>query len=551
VSRESLELEPGVWPPAIGDRVCPSCGGRTACAFERQQLEPLARMQVGHVADEVQVVLRSRQELLSRAMVQATVTRAGRAAAPSTDVVLGKYQLIRPLIVGGMAEVFLAKQTGIEKPVALKRIHRKTLESQHLAIDMFLNEAKIAARIVHPNITQVFDVGEERGALFLAMEYVHGKDLRLVMKALRDRSELAPLAQSIYILREVASALHHAYWSTDLERRQLKVVHRDVSPHNVLLSYDGSVKLADFGVALSSVTTDKEKMVTGKWGYMSPEQSRGEPLDHRSDLFALGIILYQLCSGLHPFGGGRPREIAARLRQGAYVPLNMMTRHVPSALVKLIDELLQPTRERRPDTGADVAVRLERIAVEEGFEIGPARLAGWLATQFPTETALPIDSAGSFELLPQSGSHLRTPTGSLRYTPTGSPPPSWSTAPDDIIDMLPTTVLPASPDRTQPDLEYEAVEVDSSVEVVSETESEPTPAPAPAPAATPAPVPASSLASALADTSMATPAPRRKSLLQFEAPKPKRSVRTSLFVLLLITMTAAAVYLGFLIVETL
>src|SRR6185369_158361 len=135
------------------------------------------------------------------------------------------------LSVGGMAEVFLAKQVGIggfEKLVALKRIQRELLETRHQAIELFLNEAKIAGRLAHPNIVQVLDVGEVSGALYLAMEYVHGKDLRKTIKKLHQNRAIMPLGESCYIVREVAQALHHAYWSTDMTGKRLSVVHRDV-----------------------------------------------------------------------------------------------------------------------------------------------------------------------------------------------------------------------------------------------------------------------------------------------------------------------------------
>jgi serine/threonine-protein kinase len=199
--------------------------------------------------------------------------------------VLGKYKIVRRLSVGGMAEVFLATQIGIggfEKPVALKRIQRNMIESRHMAIEMFLNEAKITARLTHPNIVQVLEVGEAQGALFLAMEYVHGKDLRNIIKQLEKTRATMPLAEAVYVGREIAQALHHAYWSNDINGKQLAVVHRDVSPQNIIVSFDGTVKLLDFGVAMSAVTDHDAKMIVGKWLYMSPEATSSQQVDHRT-----------------------------------------------------------------------------------------------------------------------------------------------------------------------------------------------------------------------------------------------------------------------------
>ncbi|HET9622962.1 MAG TPA: protein kinase, partial [Kofleriaceae bacterium] len=293
----SQSLASGQLPAAAlqAAQVCPTCGGATRNELALASLGALQKAST--VVPEASArLIAQRNELLSRAMTDANVQQAGEAAiATAEESILGKYQIVRRLSAGGMAEVFLAKQVGIggfEKPVALKRIQRQLLETRRLAIDMFLNEAKIAGRLSHPNIVQVLDVGEVGGALYLAMEYVHGKDLRDVLKQLRTTRSRMPLGDALYVVRDIAQALHHAYWSVDLAGTQLAVVHRDVSPHNIILGFDGSVKLLDFGVAMSSVTEQADTMIVGKWLYMSPEHTRNQALDHRSDLFSLGVILY-------------------------------------------------------------------------------------------------------------------------------------------------------------------------------------------------------------------------------------------------------------------
>jgi len=186
---------------------------------------------------------------------------------------------------------------------------------------------------VHPNIVQVLDVGEVGGALYLAMEYVRGRDLRELVKRLRAAGATMPLGEACYVVREVAQGLHHAYWSTDLAGKQLNVVHRDVSPHNIMLGYDGTVKLLDFGVAMSSVTEPTESnMIVGKWLYMSPEHTAKQQVDHRSDLFSLGVILYLMCSGTMPFSGTNPKDIVRKVRSGDYKPLEQAARGLPSEL---------------------------------------------------------------------------------------------------------------------------------------------------------------------------------------------------------------------------
>jgi serine/threonine-protein kinase len=247
-----------------------------------------------------------------------------------------------------------------------------------------LNEAKIAGRLTHPNIVQVLDVGEVGGALYLAMEYVHGKDLRNVIRKLQQSRAIMPLGEACYIMREVAQALHHAYWSTDMTGQQLSVVHRDVSPHNIILSYDGTVKLLDFGVATSAVTEHAETMIVGKWLYMSPETTTNQHIDHRSDLFSLGVILYLLCSGYMPFAGRDAKEIVKKIRAGQYKPLQEIV-PIPERLAVLVGRLLSPNPDDRPQRGQEVAAELTDIARQYGMESSGPRIAHILKQLFPDE----------------------------------------------------------------------------------------------------------------------------------------------------------------------
>ena len=379
------------WPPAFATRVCATCGGTTSSALKLEMLAPLQRANP-HPPDASKKLIEQREEVLSRALADATVAQAGDTATATLSAdqtILGKYKIVRRLSSGGMAEVFLAKQVGIggfEKPVALKRILRQLLESRHLAVDMFLNEAKIAGRLAHPNIVQVLDVGEQGGALYLAMEFVHGRDLRDVLKKLRSAHETMQLGDACYIAGEIAQALHHAYWSTDMDGHRLAVVHRDVSPHNVILGFDGTVKLLDFGVAMSSVTEHAETMIAGKWSYMSPEHTTTQQLDHRSDLFSLGVILYLLCTSKLPFAGGNnAREVVKKIRAGAYRPLHEVVPNTPPELSRLVARLLAPAPEDRPHTGQDVAVELAEIRRNYGMDSSPARVSGMLSRLFADE----------------------------------------------------------------------------------------------------------------------------------------------------------------------
>ncbi len=390
-SHDSTVLDRATWPIRFAAHVCTTCGGTTQIELAAAMLDPLQKASTS-IPQASSKVIAQRAEILSRALTDANVAQAGEgatAAVSAETMILGKYKIISRLSAGGMAEVFLANQVGIggfEKPVALKRIQRKLLETRHQAIELFLNEAKIAGRLMHPNIVQVLDVGEVGGALYLAMEYVHGKDLRNIVKKLQQNKALMPLGEALYIVREVAHALHHAYWSVDMTGKRLSVVHRDISPHNIILGYDGAVKLLDFGVAMSAVTEHAETIIVGKWLYMSPETTTNQPIDHRSDLFSLGVILYLLCSGTMPFTGSDPKEIVKKIRAGQYKPLHEIV-SIPDQLTSLIKRMLSPNPADRPQRGQDVATELTEIARGLGIESSGPSIAAVIAQLFPDDGA--------------------------------------------------------------------------------------------------------------------------------------------------------------------
>ncbi|HEY0255014.1 MAG TPA: serine/threonine-protein kinase, partial [Kofleriaceae bacterium] len=371
------------------DRTCSTCGGTTRASLSGDRLEPI-RATSAKIARESATLIERRDELLSRALTDANVAHAGDNATveiSTDDTILGKYKIVRRLSAGGMAEVYLANQIGIggfEKPVALKRIQRKQLESRHQAIELFLNEAKIAGRLTHPNIAQVLDVGEAAGALYIAMDYVHGRDLRKIIRRLSRTGSTLPIGTTCYVVQEVAKALDYAYMSKDMAGKRLHVVHRDVTPHNIVLGYDGTVKLVDFGVAMSAVTEHAEPMIVGKWSYMSPETTLNEAIDHRSDLFSLGVILYLLLAGDMPFSGTEPREIVKNIRAGTYARLPAF---VPDRLAALVDRMLAPLPEQRPQRGRIVVDELAAMLQLFGNEASPTVVASLLAELLPDDEA--------------------------------------------------------------------------------------------------------------------------------------------------------------------
>src|SRR5512139_2277258 len=220
--------------------------------------------------------------------------------------IFGRYQLLELIARGGMAEVHKAKSHGVEgfeKVLVIKSILPELSRDAEF-VEMFVKEAKIAVSLSHPNIVQVFDLGRADDRYFIAMEYVAGTDLStLLRRAARHELPLAP-ALSVFIASEVAQALDYAHRRRDQDLQPMSLVHRDVSPQNILLGFEGAVKLTDFGIAKARHKVEENTqagVLKGKYAYMAPEQARGEPVDARADLYALGIVLYECLSGTHPF----------------------------------------------------------------------------------------------------------------------------------------------------------------------------------------------------------------------------------------------------------
>ncbi len=264
-----------------------------------------------------------------------------------------------------MAEVFKAKSYGVEgfeKILVIKRILPELAKSQDF-VDMFIHEAKLAVRLSHANIVQVFDLGKAPGehadAYYMAMEFVHGLDLASLLVRSRRQQLTLPIALGAYIASEVAKGLDHAHRRRDEQLRPLGIVHRDVSPQNVLLSFEGEVKVTDFGIAKargaleSSGNEDTHaKKLQGKFGYMSPEQSRGDNVDPRSDLFSLGTILYECVAGVNPFTAPTTFETLRRVQACEYPPIELLRPDVPPELIAILKTAMakEPT-DRYSDAG--------------------------------------------------------------------------------------------------------------------------------------------------------------------------------------------------------
>jgi serine/threonine protein kinase len=283
-------------------------------------------------------------------------------------VPFGKYFLLDRINVGGMAEIFKAKAVGVEgfeKLVAIKKILPSIAEDDEF-ISMFIDEAKIAVQLSHANIGQVFDLGRIDESYFIAMEYVHGRDMRSVFERLRRRGEIMPMAGACYVMMQVCEGLEYAHRKKDQNGRELNIVHRDVSPQNVLVSYDGDVKIIDFGIAKAANKASKTQagILKGKFGYMSPEQVRGLPTDRRSDIFAAGIILYELVTGERLFYADTDYETLEKVRNVDILPPSAYNRKVPPLLEQIIMKALAKDPDDRYQYAHELGEDVQRFLVQ-------------------------------------------------------------------------------------------------------------------------------------------------------------------------------------------
>ncbi len=263
--------------------------------------------------------------------------------------VFGKYFLVDRIAVGGMAEIFKAKtfgHGGFEKLLVVKRI-LSNLSSNHEFEEMFVDEAKVSATLQHANIVQTFEFGKIRENCFIAMECVEGKDIKGLLRKLAHKRRLLPIEFAVYVAHEAAKGLAYAHRKQDREGQDLDLVHRDMSPSNVLISYEGEVKIADFGIAKAKTNTytTRDGVLKGKFEYMSPEQASGHDIDHRSDIFSLGIILYECLTGRRLFKAGSDLKTLEAIKACDIDPPSVHNPAVPAR----VDQIVMRALARRPD----------------------------------------------------------------------------------------------------------------------------------------------------------------------------------------------------------
>src|SRR5580704_7387047 len=319
------------------------------------------------------------------------------AASPSIvlPTSFGRYALFDFIGKGGMAEIFLARQKtelGAFRRCVVKKILPELANHRTFA-EMIVHEAKLAARLSHANVVQVFDLGRAGDRLFIAMEYIEGFDLNdLLRRCAREKVPL-PWEMSIHVVREALKGLDYAHRRTDDEGKPLGIVHRDVSPSNLLISFEGEVKVCDFGIARANEVIqegaarpreqDLDEALKGKAGYMSPEHARGEAVDARADVFAAGIVLWELAAGRRMYKTGEGREpLIAQARAALTPDLPSTSLPAEDALRAILAKALASDRGARYPSAAAMLRDLESYAASASLVPSPLRLGDWLATTF-------------------------------------------------------------------------------------------------------------------------------------------------------------------------
>ncbi len=279
----------------------------------------------------------------------------------------GKYILLEKLAAGGMAEVYLAKSAGangVNKFVAIKRILPQFSNNQEF-IEMFQEEAKVSVNLNHSNVVSIYDFGIEKGQFFIVMEFVEGRNLRQIINELKKFNRSIKIEEAVYIVKEAAAGLDHAHRCVDQHTgRPLNITHRDMSPQNIMISFEGEAKVIDFGIAKKSEENGEETKagtLKGKFAYMSPEQAEAEEVDPRTDVFALGIILWELLANDRLFTGSNENAILRKVRECQTPPIRKINPLVPVELERIVTKALAKDKNVRYQTAATLQKDLNRF----------------------------------------------------------------------------------------------------------------------------------------------------------------------------------------------
>ncbi|HEX3475657.1 MAG TPA: serine/threonine-protein kinase [Kofleriaceae bacterium] len=359
-------------------------------------------------------------------------------AAREETACSNKFVILRSLAMGGMAEILLARVKDPAKPerlVVLKRMHRQ-LAADREYVKMFVDEARLAISLRHPNVVEVYDSGEDDGQYYIAMEYLHGHDLRRVLSQMAKKRVPMRLANALSIARAVCRGLDYTHERTDANGELLGIVHRDVSPHNVLVTYGGRVKLVDFGIAKTTIQLARTRtgILKGKVAYMSPEQALGESLDRRSDVFCIGILLWEMTTGHWLYRRKSELETLKAVVEHDAPPPSQVIAGYPKELEQIVMKTLARKREDRFQSAGELGEALSAFAKQRRLDLRPASLATLMSATFSEEVeGWHAARAAGLTL----GDHLadaehreNVPNLNERYSPNAA-----------AIEDLPTTVV--------------------------------------------------------------------------------------------------------------
>ncbi|WP_306819144.1 serine/threonine protein kinase [Archangium lipolyticum] len=367
---------------------------------------------------------------------------------------LGRYELVQLLGHGGMGEVYLAKisgAAGFEKPCIVKTILPALLKDQQF-LDRFHHEAKVLVHLVHSSIAQVYDMGEAEGTYYMALEYVAGVDLAYLQDQMRTQGQQIPVPVALFLGQRIAEGLGYAHRKTGPDGQPLGIVHRDVSPHNVMLSYEGEVKVIDFGLAKSAARSKYTlpSTVMGKLGYMSPEQVRAEPVDHRSDIYSCGVVVWELLAGRPLIAHGTVGEMMAAMANPSVPSLHEVRPDVDPALDAVVRRALAPSPADRYARADDFARALNEQLLRTGSPLGAEEVGNFVRERCPEAFATQrklltsLSSSSALRRTPLPGGNL-APLNTARHSPLplGSPSAETGTGFEPTLVRSPTS--PAMP----------------------------------------------------------------------------------------------------------
>jgi len=323
----------------------------------------------------------------------------------------GRYELVRRLAGGGMGEVYLARQRGLagfQKLVVIKTLLPQLCDDEEF-IAMFTDEARLSAQLIHPNICQVFEFDEIGGTYYIAMEYLRGEDLRRLFRACQEQGRPIPVPLICRIVADAAAGLAFAHSLRDPAGRPYGIVHRDISPQNILVTLDGGVKIIDFGIAKAAGRSQHTRTgaLKGKCSYMSPEQAAGESVDARADIFALGIVLHELLTGRRLFKADDDAQTLARVRECRVPPPSQVDPRIDPGLDRIALQALAKAPADRYGTAHQMRLALEEWLIEGRKSASTAHLAGFLEVIYADRL--------------EREATEQAPTPATQRTPTGSP----------------------------------------------------------------------------------------------------------------------------------